>query len=130
MLNWILLAVMWIVGIFVYSMFTLQVILTFTVTIPLSNRCSKLLGEKFNHGLAIKMAMMTVVFQIIIHAIAAVLLFKFGNDYAKIGFAVGFGISFLFSLGKLSYRNPGNMQDFKDRTYARCFVGRPEESLF
>lgn len=122
-LNFALAAIMWILGLFVYSMLLLQVILSFTVTLPLSKDCYKEFGEYFDYIHAKIDAAATIIADLLISLVPTVLVIVFGNYYAKCGYFVGMGIAFLLSLGKLSKNNINNMKDFHDRTFLKYYHG-------
>lgn len=124
-LNILLAILMWAVGMFLYSIGIMQIILVVFCAIPATRKLSK--SYWINTGYIYKRCVRTVILWLIISAVVIFAVFYFGNDFAKYGFLLGTGMSFLFSLGKWGM-NEANMSDYF-RAYGAAFSSRDLHTL-
>ena len=108
-LNILLAAAMWVVGLFLYSIGIMQVMITLFCAIPLTKRFSAIYPVDTS-GIYKKCAT-TIILWAVISAVVVFLVMHFGNFYAKCGFWIGVAIPFLLSLGKWGI-NPDNISDY------------------
>ena len=109
LVNILLSAAMWFVGVTLYSIGIMQSILILFSAIPLTKRFS-LIYQVDTTGIYRQCAF-TVTLWTLISAAVIFLVMYFGNLYAKCGFWIGFALSFLFSLGKWGI-NQSNIADY------------------
>ena len=123
--NIVLFAALWMVGIASFGWFGLQILLCLFTSMPMIKLCHDEFGEDFDWKTAYKQTFLTMFVQLILLSVVVFLVFRFGNQYARIGYLVGAGISFLMSIGKWSWSNANNREEFMRGTFARNYHGEP-----
>lgn len=125
-LNIIIAFVMWAVGMLLYSIGIMQILIVLFCAIPTTRKLSKV--ATVDCGYIYKRCTITIVTWLLISAAVFCAVFILGNAYVKYGFAIGVGISFLFSLGKWG-ANEANLQDYF-KTYSCAIAQQDLERLF
>lgn len=125
-INILLAAAMWFVGILLYSMGIMQIFLTLFCAIPLTKRFS--LIYLVDVAGIYKRCAFTVILWLAISAAVIFSVMYFGNFYAKCGFWIGFVISFLLSLGKWGV-NQNNVADYFQE-YAKFYPKKALDDIF
>lgn len=107
--NILLAMAMWVVGVLLYSIGTMQIILILFSAIPLTKSFSQI--YPVDTAGVYRQCAVTGLLWTVISVAAIFLVMYFGNAYAKCGFWIGFALSFLLSLGKWGI-NPSNIADY------------------
>lgn len=126
LLNIALCIMMWAVGMLLYSMGIMQILIALFCTIPTTRKLSQVMVV--DTGYIYKRCALTIVLWLLISVAVFCAVFMLGNAYVKYGFAIGAGISFLFSLGKWG-ANEANLQDYF-KVYSCAFAQKDLERMF
>lgn len=120
----ILFIAFWFIGTLSYSLFTIQLLLTLTCSIPAAISFEKH-GGVLDHRIFRAYAV-TIVSTASLTAATITLVLIFGSFAVKLGFFIGFAIAFFVSFGKLGM-SLDNMSNWS-KTYERYIVQWPPKN--
>ena len=120
----ILFIAFWFIGTLSYSLFTIQLLLTLTCSIPAAISFEKL-GGVLDHAI-FKAYTLTIVSTATLTVATITLIVIFGSTAVKLGFFIGYAIAFFISFGKLGM-SLDNMSDWS-KTYERYIIQWPPKN--
>lgn len=111
LINIIVLIVFWGIGMIIFTLGILQIILLLTCAIPLTIKTATQCKCFVDTGGIYRRITFTILLWSIISGLVIWAVFRYGSSFAIIGFLIGLGITFLFSLGRWGV-NADNYSDY------------------
>ncbi len=109
--NIIIAILLFVVGFLMYSIGMLQILIVLFCGFRMTSKLKRRFPGKISSNAIYSKYAFTIVFWSIIIAAVTFAVFHWGNDYAKIGYIVGAGFSFILSIGKWGC-NADNVEDY------------------